>query len=644
MFKCELFSIQENKEDITAFRDCESELSALLSVDGVTLQHTTECKADPRKLEKTVGRLLTDSDSDMFLFVNALDSTDNTSFRKLFYRVIDSIESGIPRNAEQPSLQPKLKVSSIGDLGNGYKGYCFSLSGKRFIALPRASLTAKELKEVIRGGLARANDAFMRNAEQYPEGICFCDADGKEVDPELNRVSLQDQPLVPKKQGFFRSFIPQKGDTKGQKIRKIVVLIAILAFIGALIYVLEFYIFGPMRNNAVTSEIQTIAYNKSTGENGDDSGPAQDWDALKEINDEIVGWITIPDTKIDYPVLYHEGDDRYNQYYIKRTYKKESSEYGSVFIDYRSTEAEKSRNVIMHGHDMLDGSMFAGLLGYSPKGDLTGDIDFYREHPTVIFNTPDGDAKYKIISMFKTSTRYEHGEFFNYMQGEFNSDAEFMNFVYNMRVRSFFNIPVTCNENDQIITLSTCCYEFYQWRLVVVARKVRPGEDESVDVDLASINSSPLFPDVYYQRYGGTRPETETFKSASAKGQVDWYDGKGNLEGSEDLTATLASNPTEPPTEPPTQPPKGAPKPTEPKNITYFPVTYRNYDGSQYAAYNVKEGDPVPTPDGTPTMPEDEYYTYEFDRWDRNVEGVDFDHLNIGLDIYPKFKAIPKEK
>ena len=295
----------------------------------------------------------------------------------------------------------------------------------------------------------------------------------------------------------------------------------------------------------------------------------------------------------------------------------------------------------MHGHDMLDGSMFAGLLGYSPKGDLKGDLEFYQDHPIIKFNTPDGDAKYKIISMFKTSTRYEHGEFFNYMQGDFNSDAEFMNFVYNMRVRSFFNIPVTCNEDDQIITLSTCCYEFYQWRLVVVARKVRPGEDPNVDVSLASRNSEPLFPDVYYQRYGGTRPDPLTFKTANAKGLVDWYDGKGNLEGSEDLTATLASNPTEPPTEPPKKE-KDAPKPTAPPVITYYPVTYRNFDGSQYAAYNVKEGDPVPTPDGVPVMPEDDYYTYEFEGWDKDVSGVDFNHLNVGIDIYPKFTAVPK--
>lgn len=640
MYQCELFCIQKNRSAAPLTDSVKEGLSSALGFEGIELKNTREISADPKKLANTVDQLLKQNSSDMFLFAGALDTKDSASFRKLFYQLIGDIESSIPRDEEHKDLTPKLRIFPLDDLGNDYTGYCFSLSGKRFIALPSAELCGKEPKELVAQALRRSEEIFSQKAEAYPEGVAYLDKQDREVDTELSRVPLTDNLTPKKKQGFFRSFIPQKTDTKNQKIRKIVVLIAIVVIIGALIYVLDFYVFGPMRNNAVTSEIQTIAYN-SSDDDGGNGGREQDWDALKEINDEIVGWITIPDTVIDYPVLYHEGDDRYNQYYLHRNYKKDSSEYGSVFVDYRSTDGTDSKNVIMHGHDMIDGSMFAGLLKYTPKGDLKGELDYYQEHPVITFNTPKEDAKYKIISVFKTSTRYEHGEFFNYMQGDFNSDAEFMNFVYNMRVRSFFDIPVTCNEDDEIITLSTCCYEFYQWRLVVVARKVRDGEDPNVDTALAKRNPSPLFPDVYYQRYGGTRPETETFKSASEKGEVDWYDGKGELEGSEDLTATIASNPTEPPTE---KPKKNAPKPTQPPSVTYYPVTFRNYDGSQYAAYNVKEGDPLPTPDGTPTMPEDEFYTYEFDGWDLDIDGVDTKHLNVGVEIYPKFTAVPKEE
>ena len=634
MYQCELFSVKKNNTE--ALKNAEQELSKALSGCGAELKGITGSEANPKKLSDAVIGFLREDSRDMFVFTDVSDTAGAEGFRKLFYKLVGELEANVKPDDAHKGLTPKLKINSLGDLGNGCKGYCFSYGGKRFIVLPEASAAGKSAEALLSDALTASEEIYARNAEKYPEGIAFYDKKGAEADPGLNRGVDTSFASSPKKQGFFKSFIPLKEDSKKMKIRKIVVLVAIVAFIVALVYVLEFFVFGPMRNNAVTSEIQEIAYSKSDSSD-EDSGPEQDWDALKEINDEIVGWITIPDTVIDYPVLYHEGDDRYNQYYIKRNYKKESSEYGSIFIDYRSSEGTDSRNVIMHGHDMNDGSMFAGMMKYSPKGDLKGDLEYYQEHPVITFNTPDGDAKYKIISVYKTSTRYEHGEFFNYMQGDFNSDAEFMNFVYNSRIRSFFNIPVTCNENDQIITLSTCCYEFYQWRCVIVARKVRPGEDENVDVDLASRNSSPLFPDVYYSRYGGERPDPGTFKSAMKDGDVDWYDGKGNLEGSEDLTATLASNPTEPPTE---APKKNAPKPTEPPNYTYFPVTYRNYDGSQYAAYNVKEGDPVPVPDGTPGIPpDDEYYTYTFTGWNRDVSGVDFDHLNVGVEIYPNFEA-----
>ena len=273
MFKCELFSIQKNKADARAYANDAAEITSALEVDGVELQHTTECAADAKKLSKALTEKLSSSESDLFLFVNALDSTDNSSFRKLFYKTIEELEAGIPRDEAHKELTPKLKVSSIGDLGNGYKGYCFSYSGKRFIALPCASLTGAALKDVIRGGIAGADDVFTKNAALYPVGIAFFDASGNEVDAELNQIDLSDSAASPKKkQGFIQSFIPQKGDTKKQKIRKIVVLIAIAAFIAALIYVLEFYIFGPMRNNAVTSEIQTIAHNKDNGDgNGDRS-------------------------------------------------------------------------------------------------------------------------------------------------------------------------------------------------------------------------------------------------------------------------------------------------------------------------------------------------------------------------------------
>ena len=127
--------------------------------------------------------------------------------------------------------------------------------------------------------------------------------------------------------------------------------------------------------------------------------------------------------------------------------------------------------------------------------------------------------------MFKTNTLSSHGQFFNYMVGNFQNEKDFMNYVYNVRVRSLINCPVDINENDELLTLSTCSYEFTNFRTVVVARKVRLGEDAKVDVSKASINSNAVWPEVYYSSYGGTRPKITDFATAYEKQQIDWYDG-----------------------------------------------------------------------------------------------------------------------
>ena len=408
-------------------------------------------------------------------------------------------------------------------------------------------------------------------------------------------------------------------------------LVAILAFLIAAGYLVNEFVIKPYMNSQITSEIHDIAYNTDEVSEDGNAPSTQNWDALKKINKEIVGWITLDGTKIDYPVLEHKGDNAYSQYYLNRTYKKSYSSYGSVFIDYRSKESVKSKNVILHGHNIRDGSMFNALMGY---GDLKGNLNFYKKHPVIEFNTPEADGQYKIISVFKTSTLYEHdnGEFFNYMQGSFLSDAEFMNYVYNVRIRSMINCPVMVNEDDQLLTLSTCSYEFTNFRTVVVARKLREGEKADVNTEIATLNSSAVYPACYYSRYGGSKPEILTFKTAYDKGQINWYDGQGNLEGSEVLTETLKSNPTEDPSKP-GEVGGGA-------MITYYEVKFVNYDGSEYYTVSVEEGQSVSPPSGTPGLPKDDYYNYTFTGW--ITDGLDLNNVQYSMTIYPNFTSTPK--
>ncbi|MDP4120760.1 MAG: hypothetical protein Q8876_06885, partial [Bacillota bacterium] len=155
--------------------------------------------------------------------------------------------------------------------------------------------------------------------------------------------------------------------------------------------------------------------------------------------------------------------------------------------------------------------------------------------------------------------------YFNYMQGHFSSDAEFMNFIYNIRVRSQFNIPIDVNEHDQLLTLSTCSYEFPETRTVVVARRIRAGESSTVDVSKATLNSNPLYPTEKYKEDGGTPPKVTDFQTALAAGQINWYDGGGKVSGSQTLVpnnqpaTTPVTKPKVQATNPPIQTPTSAP-------------------------------------------------------------------------------------
>ncbi len=611
MYNCELYSVRSNQQDLDVFNEKIDDIASLLYERDIRVLYNTEIDPSAKAFSKALNEAETSAEApDYYIFVNALDSQDSSSFKSLFYDFIRESENLITPTDENKDKIAKVKISTLNNLGSDYPGYCFKIFDKRYIVLPQATLCNCELTFLISKAVDMATEIFKKNEEENPDGLAFVDAPPK------------------KKEGFFMSFIPHKGDSQNRVIRKVVVLIAIIAILISGGYIINDLVIQPYLNEQLTAEIHDIAYGGSENKKTDPNAPDQDWKALKKINKEIVGWITIDGTKIDYPVLYHKGDNNNSQYYLYRTYKKKPSNWGSIFLDFQSTDSVKSKNVTLHGHNMQDSTMFSSLPEY---GGLTGNLKYYKKHPIIKFNTPEEDAEYKIISIFKTNTLYEHGVFFNYMQGEFGSDAEFMNFVYNCKIRSLIDCPVDVNEDDKLLTLSTCSYEFTNFRTVIVARKVRKGESSKVDLDSAKLNSSPVFPDVYYSSRGGKKPEVLTFKKAYDRGLIDWYDGKGNLKGSETLSGTVAANPSEVSTD-------------ADGNVTAilerYTVTFANWDGTEYYSTTVPEGSSVKPPKGTPKLPKDDYYNYEFTGW--NTKGVDLKNVQYNMTIYPEYTATLK--
>ncbi len=360
---------------------------------------------------------------------------------------------------------------------------------------------------------------------------------------------------------------------------------------------------------AVTVPITTpVDYTDPTTPDGEVYEFTKDWNEFLAINDEIKAWIDIPGTRVNYPVLKHEGDGVGYQYYLHKSYDHSYIFDGSIFIDYRSKQGVDSKNIITHGHKMNSGTMYGDLINY---GAYEGDLEYFKEHPTVFFNTPEGGVQqWMIVSVFKTNTIEAQGEFFNYLMGEFSSEAQFMNYVYNIKIRSLFDIDVPINEDDQLLTLSTCSHEYTDFRTVIVARKIRPNESVIPYVEGAKLSSNPVWPDVYYTDHYGSRPEVTTFKTEYQKGNIDWYDGEGNLKGNEWLVSASGKS--------------------------SFTVTFLDYKGDILTTQTVAHGHDA-TPPENPTKPDDDYYRYEFKEWQ-----LDYTNVDSNMIIAPSFTPILK--
>ena len=183
---------------------------------------------------------------------------------------------------------------------------------------------------------------------------------------------------------------------------------------------------------------------------------------LQAQNTDIVGWLEIENTNINYPVL--QGTD--NSYYMTHNYKKENSKNGSIFLDANYNWNIPSNNLLIYGHNLGNGMMFQELLKYEKES-------FYQEHPIIRFTTAEEDAEYEIISVFKSRVYYksEKNVFRYYYFINSKSEEEYNQFVKNAKNASLYPIDTTANYGDQLITLSTCSYYVEDGRFAVVGRR-----------------------------------------------------------------------------------------------------------------------------------------------------------------------------
>ncbi len=179
-------------------------------------------------------------------------------------------------------------------------------------------------------------------------------------------------------------------------------------------------------------------------------------------NTDMVGWIEVPGTKVNYPVMQTPNN---KDYYLKRDFNHNWSDWGCIYARESCDINKPSDNIVLYGHHMADGSMFAQLeTRYKRKS-------FWEEHQYLTFDTLYEHHTYQIIACFRTSANVGQG--FPYHQfNDAATEEEFNAFIAEVKRLALYETGLTAEYGDKLLTMSTCEYTLNNGRFVVVAKRI----------------------------------------------------------------------------------------------------------------------------------------------------------------------------
>lgn len=330
---------------------------------------------------------------------------------------------------------------------------------------------------------------------------------------------------------FVRAIIPWKGDAKKEIVRKIIFIVAFVTMIVMLWQVAAYYLIEPFMNDRMNDNLlDEYSQKTSNGYSSPEMNPK--FKSLYEKNNDLVGWITVKDTNINYPVLKGETNKKWE----RTTFDGESRRFGSIFMDCNSSidYGAESRNIVIYGHNMMDDkTMFSQLTHYRD------DFDFYKKHPTFTFDSLYNDGEWEIFSVMTTNAyaAQNNGYCFDYRKSTFADDNEFNSWIAECKARSCISNNVDVQPTDTILTLQTCVYEFTGARLVIQARRTRDASDK-VDVSAASVNQNAIYPQAWYDAKGTKNPHNEVTNAV----QFNNTENTDPLEPEHEDETTTANN------------------------------------------------------------------------------------------------------
>ncbi len=183
-------------------------------------------------------------------------------------------------------------------------------------------------------------------------------------------------------------------------------------------------------------------------------------------NEHMVAWLKVEGTPIDYPAMQTMFDE---EYYLYLNFDQEEDKNGSLLVDTDSSIQPASSNIIIHGHNMKSGAMFACLFDYE-------DQDFAKEHSIISLYTREEERRYEVISVFSSKVFYTTDTDFKYYKFfQADTQEEFDDWYTNIMQMSLIDTGVTASLGDEFITLSTCAYDVENGRFVVVGKRIEDG-------------------------------------------------------------------------------------------------------------------------------------------------------------------------
>ncbi len=244
---------------------------------------------------------------------------------------------------------------------------------------------------------------------------------------------------------------------KKRKLRKNVkLIIALLAFLASVLLILLYFAY----HNEAKHQPKKVKEAAPIIEEKDPK--IAELEKLYQENNDLVGWIKIDGTKIDYPVVYTKGED----YYLRRDFYKNDYEAGTLMVDKFNTVTPRDTNLIIHGHNMNDGTMFHDLLNYKKES-------YYQEHKKITYYTLEEKQEYEIMAVFLSKVYRVKDQVFKYYKFyNATNEEEYNYYIDNIKKLSLYDTGINSCFNNELITLSTCEYSQANGRLVVVARKV----------------------------------------------------------------------------------------------------------------------------------------------------------------------------